>query len=103
MTDLTNTPLLQAYRGRTPVRRPIWFMRQAGRYLPEYQAIRGKHSMLDVIRTPALAAEVTLQPLRRFDLDGSIIFSDLLSPLIGMGIELDFVAGRRSPTNRART
>jgi uroporphyrinogen decarboxylase len=49
--------------------------------------------MLDVIRTPALAAEVTLQPLRRFDLDGSIIFSDILSPLIGMGIELDFVAG----------
>jgi len=68
-------------------------MRQAGRYLPEYQAIRGKHSMLDVIRTPTLAAEVTLQPLRRFDLDASIIFSDILSPLIGMGIELDFVSG----------
>lgn len=93
MTTLANTPLLQAYRGETPSRRPIWFMRQAGRYLPEYQAVRGKHSMLDVIRTPALAAEVTLQPLRRFDFDASIIFSDILSPLIGMGIELDFVAG----------
>lgn len=93
MSSLLNTPLLQAYRGEAPSRRPIWFMRQAGRYLPEYQAVRGKHSMLDVIRTPALAAEVTLQPLRRFDFDASIIFSDILSPLIGMGIELDFVAG----------
>jgi uroporphyrinogen decarboxylase len=68
-------------------------MRQAGRYLPEYLEVRAKHSMLDVIRTPALAAEVTLQPLRRFDFDASIIFSDILSPLIGMGIELDFIAG----------
>ena len=93
MSDLKNAPLLQAYRGERPSRRPIWFMRQAGRYLPEYQEVRGKHSMLDVIRTPKLAAEVTLQPLRRFDFDASIIFSDILSPLIGMGIELDFIAG----------
>lgn len=93
MTTALASPLIEAYRGGTPARRPVWFMRQAGRYLPEYQAIRGAHSMLDVIRTPALAAEVTLQPLRRFDLDAAIIFSDILSPLIGMGIELDFVAG----------
>lgn len=68
-------------------------MRQAGRFLPEYREIRSRHGMLDVIRTPKLAAEVTLQPLRRFDLDGAIIFADILNPLIGMGIDLDFVAG----------
>lgn len=110
MNDLKTAPLLQAYRGETPSRRPIWFMRQAGRYLPEYQQVRGAHSMLDVIRTPALAAEVTLQPLRRFDFDAAIIFSDILSPLIGMGIELDFIAGEgpkifnpiKSPADVAR-
>ena len=69
----------------------MWFMRQAGRYLPEYRNIRTKHSMLEAIQTPSLAAEITLQPLRRFDLDAAIIFADILNPLIGMGIELDFV------------
>ncbi|MCL4152085.1 UNVERIFIED_CONTAM: hypothetical protein GTU68_033703 [Idotea baltica] len=68
-------------------------MRQAGRYLPEYRELRKKHSMLELIRTPKLATEVTLQPLRRFDLDGSIIFADILNPLIGMGFELDFIDG----------
>ena len=68
-------------------------MRQAGRYLPEYRAIRKRHSMLEVIRSPQLAAEVTLQPLRRFDLDAAIIFADILNPLIGMGLDLDFVQG----------
>lgn len=68
-------------------------MRQAGRYLPEYREIRAKHKMLEVIRTPELAARVTLQPIERFDLDAAIIFADILNPLIGMGIELDFVEG----------
>lgn len=85
--------LIRAYRGKEHERVPIWFMRQAGRYLPEYRELRAKHSMLDVIRTPELAAEVTLQPLRRFPFDGAIIFADILNPLIGMGIELDFVEG----------
>jgi uroporphyrinogen decarboxylase len=68
-------------------------MRQAGRYMAEYRALRQKHEMLKLIRTPELAAEVTLQPIKRFDLDAAIIFADILPPLIGMGLELDFVEG----------
>lgn len=68
-------------------------MRQAGRYLPEYRALRARHGMLDIIGNPELAAMVTLQPLRRFDLDAAIIFADILPPLIGMGLELSFGAG----------
>lgn len=68
-------------------------MRQAGRYLPEYRALRTRHAMLELIQTPELAAEVSLLPLRRFDLDAAIIFADILPPLMGMGLELAFVAG----------
>ena len=69
-------------------------MRQAGRYLPEYRELRQKHSMLDLITTPELAAEVTLQPLQRFPLDAAIIFADILNPLIGMGAKLAFIEGQ---------
>jgi uroporphyrinogen decarboxylase len=68
-------------------------MRQAGRYLPEYRAIREKYAMLEVIRSPELSAEVTLQPIQMFDLDAAIIFSDILPPLVGMGLKLEFVKG----------
>jgi len=68
-------------------------MRQAGRFLPEYRAIREKYAMLETINTPELAAELTLQPVRRFDVDAGIIFSDILPPLVGMGLKLDFVKG----------
>lgn len=68
-------------------------MRQAGRYLPEYREIRARMSMLDAIRTPEVAAEITLQPIRRFGADAAIIFADILNPLIGMGLNLDFVQG----------
>jgi len=72
---------------------PIWLMRQAGRYMAEYRAIRAQHSMIDVISTPELAAEVTMQPIEAFDLDAAIIFADILPPLIGMGLNLEFVKG----------
>ncbi|MEP7288312.1 MAG: uroporphyrinogen decarboxylase [Chloroflexota bacterium] len=72
---------------------PIWLMRQAGRYMPEYRAIREKVSMLDAIRTPDIAAEITLQPISAFKLDAAIVFADILTPLIGMGLDLDFVKG----------
>lgn len=90
---LHNSRFLKACRGEATDCTPIWLMRQAGRYMSNYRAIRAEHSMLDVIQTPALAAEVTLQPIEAFDLDAAIIFSDILPPLIGMGMDLDFVKG----------
>jgi uroporphyrinogen decarboxylase len=72
---------------------PIWLMRQAGRYLPEYRQIREQHTFLEMVRNPELAVEVSLQPLKRFPLDAAIIFADILPPLIGMGISLDFAKG----------
>jgi uroporphyrinogen decarboxylase len=73
---------------------PVWLMRQAGRYMAEYRALREKHTMLDLIRTPELAAQVTLQPINAFDLDAAIIFADILPPLIGMGLQLEFITGK---------
>jgi len=84
---------LRACRRFAVERTPIWLMRQAGRYMPEYRAIRAKHSMLDVINTPELSAEVTMQPIDAFGLDAAIIFSDILPPLVGMGLRLDYVEG----------
>ena len=72
---------------------PVWFMRQAGRYMAEYRALRERHSLLDICRTPDLATEVTLQPVRRIDVDAAILFSDLLLPLEPMGLPFDFIKG----------
>jgi len=72
---------------------PVWFMRQAGRYMAEYRALREKYGILDIIRAPELAVEVTLQPINAFDIDAAIIFADILPPLVGMGIDLSFVKG----------
>src|SRR5436309_288856 len=72
---------------------PVWFMRQAGRYLEEYRRIRERHGLLDMFKNPEIAAEVTLQPLKAFPLDAAIIFADILLPLEAMGIELEFVEG----------
>jgi uroporphyrinogen decarboxylase len=93
MTNEPTSLFLRACRGLPTERTPIWLMRQAGRYMAEYRAIRERHTMLQVIRTPELAAEVTLQPINRFGFDAAILFADILPPLIGMGLGLDFVKG----------
>jgi uroporphyrinogen decarboxylase len=84
---------LRACRSEPINETPIWIMRQAGRYLPEYRALREKHSFLEVCRTPELCAEVTAQPIERFSFDAAILFSDILIPLIAMGVPIDFDPG----------
>ena len=88
-----NDRFLKACR-REPVDcTPVWFMRQAGRYMAEYRSLRAKHSMLSLCKTPELAAQVTLQPIERFPLDAAIIFADILLPLEAMGLHLEFAEG----------
>jgi uroporphyrinogen decarboxylase len=84
---------LRACRRLAVDRTPVWLLRQAGRYQPEYRAIRERHSLLEVIRTPELAAQVTLLPVDAFGVDAAIVFADILPPLVGMGLELEFVKG----------
>ncbi|MHA7262487.1 uroporphyrinogen decarboxylase [Arthrobacter sp. TMN-37] len=88
-----NSPLISAYRGRKPARRPVWFMRQAGRSLPEYRALREGTAMLEACLDPAMAAEITLQPVRRHDVDAAIFFSDIVIPLKLAGVDVDIVPG----------
>jgi uroporphyrinogen decarboxylase len=84
---------LRACRRQPVDATPIWLMRQAGRYMAEYRALRKKYSILELIKTPELATEVTLQPINAFDLDAAIIFADILTILEGMGLELEFIHG----------
>jgi uroporphyrinogen decarboxylase len=81
-------PFLAACRGEPVPYTPVWFMRQAGRSLPEYRAQRGPGSILDAVRDPALAAELTLQPLRRYEVDAAVLFSDIVVPLTGFGVDV---------------
>ena len=87
-------PLLVRVARREPVERtPVWFMRQAGRSLPEYRAIRERHSFFEVAQTPELCAQVTLQPVARHDVDAAVLFADIMSPVLGMGVDLQLVEG----------
>ncbi len=101
-------PLLVRAARREPVERtPVWFMRQAGRSLPEYRAIRERHGFFEVANEPELCAEVTLQPVRRHDVDAAVLFADIMTPVLGMGIDVELVEGvgpvlespLRSPTD----
>jgi uroporphyrinogen decarboxylase len=81
---------------RRPVdRTPVWIMRQAGRYLPEYRDLRSRHSFQEAVATPTVAAEITLQPIRRFGMDGAVIFADIMTPLEAMGVDMTFDPGPR--------
>lgn len=92
--ELSSKPLLAVLDGQTPTRRPIWMMRQAGRYLPEYRELRAQAgSFLNLCYAPELAAEVTLQPLKRFDLDAAILFADILLIPQALGSALTFAEG----------
>ncbi len=88
-----NDLFLRACRLEPVERVPVWLMRQAGRYLPEYQALRARADLLTLFRTPELAAEITLYPVRRFGVDAAILFSDILMPVEGMGFRLAFDPG----------
>ncbi|MGH3576823.1 MAG: uroporphyrinogen decarboxylase family protein, partial [Mycobacterium sp.] len=89
---LPESPYLAAATGRKPHRVPVWFMRQAGRSLPEYRALRVQHSMMAACFDAELITEITLQPVRRHDVDAAILFSDIVVPLRGAGVDVDIVA-----------
>jgi len=87
-------PLLVRALRREPVERtPVWFMRQAGRSLPEYRELRERHSFFEIANTPELCAEVTLQPVRRHNVDAAVLFADIVTPVLGMGIDVELVEG----------
>ncbi|HEY6054197.1 MAG TPA: uroporphyrinogen decarboxylase [Gaiellaceae bacterium] len=87
-------PLLVRAARREPVERtPVWFMRQAGRSLPEYRAIRERHTLFEIVAQPELCAEVTLQPVRRHDVDAAVMFSDIMFPVLWMGVGVELVEG----------
>lgn len=93
MSDLQDSPFLRACRREPVPHTPVWFMRQAGRSLPEYRELRGTGSILDAIHTPDLATEITLQPVRRHGVDAAVLFSDIVVPLQAVGFGVDVVPG----------
>ncbi len=88
-----NDRFLRACRRQPTDCTPVWFMRQAGRYMPEYRALRQKHGFLQMVKTPELATEITLQPVNAFEVDAAIIFADILPPLEGLGLRLTYEQG----------
>ena len=93
LNNLADSTFLRACRGEPVDRTPVWFMRQAGRSLPEYKATKGTVNILDAIRQPDLAAEITLQPIRRYGVDAAILYSDIVVPAHAIGFGVDIVAG----------
>ncbi|NTU85674.1 MAG: uroporphyrinogen decarboxylase, partial [Chloroflexales bacterium] len=85
--------ILQACRRQPTDRTPLWLMRQAGRYMSVYRAVRERHGFMQMVKIPEVAAEVTLQPIEAFGMDAAIIFADILPPLEGLGIQLTFEKG----------
>jgi uroporphyrinogen decarboxylase len=87
-------PLLVRAVRREPVERtPVWFMRQAGRSLPEYRQIREQHAFFEINRSAELTAEVTLQPVRRHNVDAAVMFADIMTPVVAMGVDVELVVG----------
>jgi uroporphyrinogen decarboxylase len=93
MPPPADAPFLLACRNQPAARVPVWFMRQAGRSLPEYRRIRGTGSILDAVRDPDLATEVTLQPVRRYGVDAAILYSDIVVPVAAIGFGVEIVSG----------
>ena len=93
MSTRTSSPFLDAANGLVGPHTPVWFMRQAGRSLPEYRAVRGEGSILDAIARPDLAAEITLQPVRRYGVDAAVVFSDIVVPAHAAGFGIDVTPG----------
>ena len=91
--SLDQSPFLAACRGEDHETVPVWFMRQAGRALPEYRAIRAQHGFHEVVTQPELTAEVTLQPVRRYGVDAAILFSDIVTPVMSMGVGVEITPG----------
>src|SRR5437868_14230102 len=89
----TNSPFVQACKAAGTPLTPVWFMRQAGRYMAEYRAVRERHSLLEICKQPQLAAEVTITAAEALGVDAAIIFADLLLPLEVMGLSFHFAAG----------
>ncbi|MEC7175941.1 MAG: uroporphyrinogen decarboxylase family protein, partial [Actinomycetota bacterium] len=90
---MTDSPFLNASAGRPARHAPVWFMRQAGRSLPEYRELRGSGSILDAIAQPELSAEITLQPVRRHNVDAAVLFSDIVVPVHATGFGIDVTPG----------
>src|SRR5258708_22321600 len=87
-------PLLVRAARREPVERtPVWFMRQAGRSLPEYRELRSRHSFWEVAREPELCAQVTLMPVHRHGVDAAVMFADIMTPVVAMGVDVELVEG----------
>jgi uroporphyrinogen decarboxylase len=93
VTSLADSPFLRAARGEEPSHTPVWYMRQAGRSLPEYLALREGTAMLDACMDPEMVVEITLQPVRRYGVDAAIFFSDIVLPLKAVGVDLDIKPG----------